>query len=121
MMEKYQLVAEYLVLPFPEIQPDYWLKVELWKRNNAYRPVVYIRDYFRLPQSSLMSRKHPRKKYALWVEDDWETVFPENCEIRNVEESKAIDIVLEIFRCKVQKEDLGDHLKPYVVFHDEDI
>lgn len=119
-MKKMQYITEYLVLPFPEAQPDYWLKIELWKSENEYLPIIYVRDSFRLTQTSLCSMRHRRKKYYIWVEDQW-GIFPENCTIKNMPEHKVIDVILEAVKCNMLKKDINPDIRRLLNYQDEDI
>ena len=60
-MKVKKLIDEYLILPFPEIQPDFCLKIELWKCQNEYLPIIYVRDVFKLPQTLVCSKRQHRK------------------------------------------------------------
>ena len=81
MIKIVKYVTEYIVLPFPDIQPDYLLKVELWKTHHGYHPIIYIKDKFRLSESSLCGYRKHIKNYNIWVEDQW-GIFPENCSVK---------------------------------------
>ena len=119
-MKAIRYVTEYLVLPFPEIQPDYWLKIVLWKHQNEYLPTVYVRDAFRLPQTSLCSKRQHRKRYYVWVEDQW-GIFPEDCTIKDMQEDKVIDTVLEVIKCNMLKMDISPHIKSLLNHYDENL
>lgn len=117
-MKALKYVTEYLMQPFPEVQPDYWLKIELWQWQNEYLPVLYVRDAFKLPQTSLSRRRQHRKKYDMWVREQW-GIFPEHCTIRDVPEEKVPDIVFEVIRCAIFKKELDPSISILLHHHDE--
>ena len=119
-MKAMKYITEYLVQPFPEVQPDYWLKIELWKLQNEYLPIIYVRDAFRLPQTSVCSMRQHRKKYYIWVEDQW-GLFPENCTVKDTPEDKVIDTVLEVIRCHMLKEPIPPGIKSLLNYRDENL
>lgn len=119
-MKALQHVTEYIVLPFPEIQPDYWLKIELWKMQNEYLPIIYVRDAFRLPQTSVCSTRQHRKKHYIWVEDRW-GLFPENCTIKDMQEDKLIDTVLEVIKSNMLQKAIPLNVKTSLNYHDESL
>lgn len=119
-MKAFRYVTEYLVLPFPEVQPDYWLKIELWKCRNEYLPIIYVRDAFRLPQTSVCSRRQHRKRYYVWVEDQW-GIFPENCTLKDMPEDRVLDTVLEVIKCNMVKEDIPQDIKNLLNCRDENL
>lgn len=107
-------------MPFPELQPDYWLKIELWKIQNGYLPIIYVRDAFKLPQTSLSSMRQYRKKYYLWVEDQW-GIFPENCTLKDMPEDEVINTVLEVIRCNMLKKDMAPKIKRLLNYRNENL
>ena len=113
-------VTEYLVLPFPDVQPEYWLKIELWKTGDEYRPIVYVRDGFRLTQSSLCGRRKHRKTYHIWVEDQW-GIFPENCTVKGVPEEEVMGIVLEVVKCNMLKQSMSPSLAGSLHYRHENL
>lgn len=119
-MKVKKLIDEYLILPFPEVQPDFWLKIELWKCQNEYLPIIYVRDVFKLPQTLVCSKRQHRKKYHIWVEDQW-GIFPENCTIRDMPEDEVINTVLEIIKCSMSKKDISPSARKLLNYHNENI
>lgn len=113
-------VTEYIVLPFPDIQPDYLLKVELWKTHHGYHPIIYIKDKFRLSESSLCGYKKHIKNYNIWVEDQW-GIFPENCSVKIENENEAMDIIFEVIKCNILKVNIKQNILNSLYFHNENL
>ena len=113
-------VTEYIVLPFPDIQPDYLLKVELWKTHHGYHPIIYIKDKFRLSESSLCGHRKHIKNYNIWVEDQW-GIFPENCSVKIENENEAMDIIFEVIKCNILKVNIKQNILNSLYFHNENL
>lgn len=118
-MNVQRLITEYLVQPFPEMQPDYWLKIEIRKVGEAYVPTLYVLDRFRLCPSGLMQKhRRRRKSYRLWVEDSV-GLWPEGCTICGAEEAQLLGIILDILNSRFHREPIPASTRPFLHGYDE--
>lgn len=115
-----QYITEYLVQPFPETQPDYWLKIELWKDGEDYVPTLHVLDRFRLCPSGLTEghRRH-RKTYRLWVEDSV-GLWPAGCTIRGAAEEQVSGIILDVMQSRFNREPIRESTRALLHGYDED-